>query len=92
MVQHCKSECQSINSYSFFSRVILQTASNKRLREEESAHPENLRRSIVNPFIQKFDPCNEIFNPATKWLQAEEALICPQLAYLVIEYTVAQLL
>ena len=55
MVQESKFVIKLINGDSFFPSIILKTASDEGLREEESTHPENFRSTFFDPLIQEFD-------------------------------------
>jgi len=49
MVKKAEFIVQFIDGYSFFTCIVLQTARDKSLREEKSAHPKDGRGALVDP-------------------------------------------
>lgn len=77
MVEEGKLIVNFVDSDGLLTGIVLKTASDKGLGEEEPAHPEYLRRSSIDPFTQKFNPSDEIFNPTSKRFETQEADVRP---------------
>ena len=77
MVKEAKLEGKLIDCDGLLPRVVLETAGHEGLREEESAHPESLRSSVSDPFIEELYPCDQVLDPTAKRLQTEKSLIRP---------------
>lgn len=63
VVQNLYLEVNSIDSNYVLSRIVLQSAGNKGLREEESRNPEDTWRSSVNPLLEELDPISQVLSP-----------------------------
>lgn len=77
MVEEGKLIVDFVDSDGLLTGIVLKTASDEGLGEEEPAHPEYLRRSSFDPFTQKFNPSDEIFNPTSKRFETQEADVRP---------------
>jgi len=89
-VEILKLEAQLINGYDMLPGVILKSACQESLREEETTDPETLRSAISNPILQEVYPSVEVFSPTCKRLHRKETLLVPYLRHLVVEERVCQ--
>ena len=65
MIKQLELVIEFVNGNSFFSGIVLQTASDESLREEETTHPEYFRSSSLDPLSQKLDSISKILNPTS---------------------------
>lgn len=75
--KHFEVIVQKIDSDVVFSCVVLLRASDKTLGEEESCNPQNFWKTILLPFLEPLQSCEQIFSVASKTLKRWETLVEP---------------
>ena len=85
IVLNIEGEGELINGDIVLSRVVLEGSCEEGLREEESRHPEDSRRAMLDPISQEEDTIVKILDPRGERFQREEALFLPALGHEVIE-------
>jgi hypothetical protein len=83
-------KAKSINSNNLRSSIILHNPCNKSLREKESTEPENLRSTILSPFLKEVTSLIQIISPTSQRFQRKETNITPHIWHLIVKYTISQ--
>jgi len=91
MIHNFALKLDTIDCNYIFTSIVLESASNKSLREEESTDPEYIWSSLINPFLQELDTSSKILSPRTERFHGKESNIGPDYRYLLIEQRVTHL-
>jgi len=70
------------------SGVVLDCSRKEGLWEEESGHPEDIRRTSGDPSGQEIDSGIAIFNPRSEWLERQETFLGPSWWHSVVKDSV----
>lgn len=92
VVKESKPEIELVDGDGFLAGIVLKASRDEGLGEEESAHPEGDWGARFDPGIQEEDPHPQVLDPAPQRFEAQESLVCPNLADLVVVNAVAKLL
>mmetsp|Transcript_8711 Transcript_8711/g.14804 ORF Transcript_8711/g.14804 Transcript_8711/m.14804 type:complete len:293 (-) Transcript_8711:2054-2932(-) len=91
--QHAEVKLSLVDGGGIFTREVLQRASDECLGEEESTHPEDIRRGALgHPVIQESNSVQQVRDPWTQRLQGRVCDGGPQRRYLADHHGVAHLL
>mmetsp|Transcript_14881 Transcript_14881/g.35930 ORF Transcript_14881/g.35930 Transcript_14881/m.35930 type:complete len:525 (+) Transcript_14881:305-1879(+) len=85
LVLHVEVPHDGVDGDLVLARVVLQSAREERLREEQAADPVHRGRALVDPLVDELDALQQVDDPGRQRLQARVRLAAPHVGHLVVE-------